>query len=228
MRTGPHPSCSCRHRDRRLRALVVRRVDRRAAGLDDAGRPVAAALRRRRVGLRVVELALLADAARRALPAAVPPRHGVPAALGRGSAPSDYDMPARGTIDFQHTDAGLVNLNYQSTPPPPQFPILCATHDASAPTASRARCSSRSGARARRCWPSRSCAGTRWSAQGGADNDVASDNRYAGREQVVVPAFPSGVDAAKVRSTDHPGGRARRSVRQRRRGRSGGCAASGP
>src|SRR5690349_17670186 len=40
---------------------------------------------------------------------------------------SDYDVPTSGTIDFQHTDAGLVNLNYQSAPPPPQFPILCAT-----------------------------------------------------------------------------------------------------
>ena len=38
-----------------------------------------------------------------------------------------YDAPASGTIDFKHTDAGLVNLNYQSTQPPPQFPILCAS-----------------------------------------------------------------------------------------------------
>src|SRR3954454_2134707 len=37
----------------------------------------------------------------------------------------DYDVPATGTIDFQHTDAGLVNLNYQAAPPPPAFPILC-------------------------------------------------------------------------------------------------------
>src|SRR5690349_3849561 len=34
------------------------------------------------------------------------------------------EAPSAGTMDFQHTDAGLVNLNYQSTPPPPQFPIL--------------------------------------------------------------------------------------------------------
>ena len=32
--------------------------------------------------------------------------------------------------------------------------------------------------------------GTRWSSLGGADNDVASDNRYAGHERVIVPAFP--------------------------------------
>ena len=35
-----------------------------------------------------------------------------------------YDVPGAGAVDFQHTDAGLVNLNYQSTPPPRQFPIL--------------------------------------------------------------------------------------------------------
>src|SRR5262245_35208363 len=38
-----------------------------------------------------------------------------------------YEVPSAGTIDFQHTDAGMVNLNYQSTPPPPQYPILCAS-----------------------------------------------------------------------------------------------------
>ena len=29
---------------------------------------------------------------------------------------------------------------------------------------------------------------------------MASDNRYLGREKVVVPAFPNGVEAVKVRS----------------------------
>ena len=42
--------------------------------------------------------------------------------------------------------------------------------------------------------------GTRWSSLGGAGNDVASDNRYAGREHVRVPAFPNGLSAAKVES----------------------------
>src|SRR4051812_37373039 len=40
--------------------------------------------------------------------------------------PSDQ-TPSSGIVDYQNTDAGLVNLNYQSTPPPPQFPILCAS-----------------------------------------------------------------------------------------------------
>ena len=31
-----------------------------------------------------------------------------------------YDTPTAGTVDFRYSDAGLVNLNYQSTQPPPQ------------------------------------------------------------------------------------------------------------
>ena len=111
----------------------------------------------------------------------------------------DYDSAGSGTIDFQHTDAGLVNLNYQSTPPPPQFPILCAT--------TRECSNSVAGALFIAIWGTRTpvlaeplLRSTRWAAQGGADNDVASDNRYLGHEKVVVPAFPQGVDAVKVRS----------------------------
>ena len=33
-----------------------------------------------------------------------------------------YDVPSAGTLDFQHTDAGVVNLNYQSSQPPPAVP----------------------------------------------------------------------------------------------------------
>ena len=113
--------------------------------------------------------------------------------------PNDYDILGSGTIDFQHTDAGLVNLNYQSTPSPPQFPILCAT--------TRNCSNSVAGALFIAIWGTRTpvlaeplLRGTRWTAQGGADNDVASDNRYLGREKVVVPAFPNGVEAVKVRS----------------------------
>jgi hypothetical protein len=114
-----------------------------------------------------------------------------------GAPPSE--VPSAGTIDFQHTDAGLVNLNYQSTPPPSQFPILCA---------SASQCgSSLAGSFFLLIWGTRSpvlaeplLRGTRWGAQGGATNDVASDNRYAGRERVTVPAFPGGVEAAKVES----------------------------
>jgi hypothetical protein len=103
-------------------------------------------------------------------------------------------------MDFQRTDAGLVNLNYQSTPPPTQFPILCA---------SAANCgNSLAGTDHLLVWGTRSptlaeplLAGTRWSSLGGADNDVASDNRYRGQETLSVPAFPTGVTASIVQST---------------------------
>ena len=110
-----------------------------------------------------------------------------------------YDVPSSGTIDFRHTDAGLVNLNYQSTQPPPQFPILCA---------SASDCgNSVAGSLFMVIWGTRSptlaeplLQGTRWNSLGGASNDVASANRYLGRETVKVPAFPAGVTAAKVES----------------------------
>ena len=38
-----------------------------------------------------------------------------------------FDVPSSGVMDFQQTDAGLINLNYQSNPPPRQYPILCAS-----------------------------------------------------------------------------------------------------
>ena len=110
-----------------------------------------------------------------------------------------YDPPNTGTIDFRQTDAGLVNLTYQSSQPPPQFPVLC-------PAA--AECgNSLAGTMYMLIWGTRSptlaeplLRGTRWNSLGGAANDVASANRYLGRERVVVPAFPDGVIAAKVES----------------------------
>ena len=113
--------------------------------------------------------------------------------------PPATDTPSAGTIDFQHTDTGLVNTNYSSSQPPPRYPILCA---------SAADCaSSLSAAWYMVIWGTRSpvfaepmLVGTRWSSLGGASNDVASDNRYAGHAKVRVPAFPAPVDAARVDS----------------------------
>ena len=110
-----------------------------------------------------------------------------------------YDVPSTGTMDFKHTDAGLVNLNFQGSSPPLQFPILCA--DAS-------DCgNSLAGAWLLLIWGTRSpvlaeplLTGTRWNSAGGAANDVASSNRYIGRANVLVPAFPSPVNAAVVES----------------------------
>ena len=117
---------------------------------------------------------------------------------------NEVDPPANeqaqsGTMDFRHTEAGLVNLNYQSTQPPPQFPILCA---------SAAECgNSLAGSYFLLIWGTRSptlveplLAGTRWNSLGGANNDVASSNRYRGRQRITTAAFPGGVDTAVVES----------------------------
>jgi hypothetical protein len=110
-----------------------------------------------------------------------------------------YALPSRGTMDFRQTDAGLVNLDYQSTQPPPEFPVLCAS-----PT----QCgNSLAGPLYMLIWGTRSptvaeplLRGTRWNSLGGAANDVSSANRYVGQGRVVVPAFPHGVNAAVVES----------------------------
>jgi hypothetical protein len=113
--------------------------------------------------------------------------------------PPPNEQAQSGTMDFRHTEAGLVNLNYQSTQPPSQFPILCA---------SASECgNSLAGSYFLLSWGTRSptlaeplLAGTRWNSLGGANNDVASTNRYRGRETVRVEAFPNGVEAAVVES----------------------------
>ena len=109
------------------------------------------------------------------------------------------EAPGAGFADFNHTDAGLVNTHYQSTQAPPQFPLLCA---------SATQCgNSLAGTYYLMFWGTRSpvvaeplVAGTRWNAIGGASNEVASANRYAGRETIAVPAFPGGVETARVES----------------------------
>ncbi len=113
--------------------------------------------------------------------------------------PAPGATPSSGIMDFKHESAGLVNLNYQSTQPPLQFPILCA---------GATECgNSVAGAMYMLIWGTRSpvlseplLSGTRWNSVGGAANDVASVNRYRGREKVMVPAFPSGIEAAVVSS----------------------------
>jgi hypothetical protein len=106
---------------------------------------------------------------------------------------------SQGEIDYRRTDAGLVNLNWASTPPPPEYPILCA---------GVANCSnSVAGVHYLVIWGNRSpvlaeplVKGTRWSSVGGANSEVSSASRYLRRERVVVPAFPGGVTAAVVES----------------------------
>jgi hypothetical protein len=93
----------------------------------------------------------------------------------------------------------MINTDWSSTPPPPQFPILCAQ---------ASQCgNSMAGSLYLLIWGTRGpvipeplLRGTAWGATGGASNDVSSQNRYVGTAKVVVPAFPNGVTAAKVQS----------------------------
>jgi hypothetical protein len=104
-----------------------------------------------------------------------------------------------GTMGFQESTVGLVNTNWQSTPAPQSFPVLCDM----AP-----RCAnSLAGTLFNVTWGSRVpvlaeplLEGASWSSRGGADGSVSSRSQYLGREPVTVPAFEAPVIAAKVRT----------------------------
>jgi hypothetical protein len=104
-----------------------------------------------------------------------------------------------GTVSFQDTNFGLINTDWQSTPPPSAFPILCS---------SLAQCgNSLASSYYNVIWGARApvlaeplVAGTSWSATGAAQNDVSSLNDYVGTESITVPAFDKPVVAAKLRS----------------------------
>jgi hypothetical protein len=104
-----------------------------------------------------------------------------------------------GQVVFQDTSRGLVNTDWSSNQPPQNFPVLCATIT---------QCgNSLASTYYNIIWGSRApllvaplLKGTAWSATGGFQNDVTSTSTYAGTEQITVPAFPSPVTAAKVRT----------------------------
>ncbi len=104
-----------------------------------------------------------------------------------------------GTITFEDNNEGLINTDWNSCPPPSGSPILCST-----PTSCP---NSLSSALFNVIWGDRQpvlseplLQGTRWSASGGAQNDVSSESTYLGLQTVKVPAFPNGVLAAVVQS----------------------------
>jgi hypothetical protein len=109
--------------------------------------------------------------------------------------PSGADI---GTMTFSDTNAGLLNTNWNSCPPPASEPILCATTTCPNSLAS---------ALYNVIWGNRApvlseplLKGTSWNATGGAQNDVSSTSQYLGLQLVKVPAFPGGVLAAAVRT----------------------------
>jgi hypothetical protein len=104
-----------------------------------------------------------------------------------------------GTASFQETNAGIVNTDWSSNPPPPEFPVLCS--------ASGSCGNSLASSLYNLIWGTRApvlaeplLQGQSWSSAGGARNDVTSTTDYLGTEKVIVPAFPDGVVAAKVQS----------------------------
>lgn len=116
----------------------------------------------------------------------------------------DLDNPAdaaasEGVMAFQETSSGLVNTDWQSTPPPVSFPILCAQ---------ASQCgNSVASVLYQLIWGTRApvlaeplVTGATWSSTGGANSDVTSVSTYLGQEKVTVPAFAQPVTAAKVRT----------------------------
>ena len=102
-----------------------------------------------------------------------------------------------GTISFQDSPGGLINTDWSSNPPPPGFPILCATI---------ASCgNSLASTFYNLIWGTRVpvlaepvLQDTSWASTGGARGDVTSACDYVRTESVTVPAFTMPVMASKV------------------------------
>jgi hypothetical protein len=112
----------------------------------------------------------------------------------------DGAVSTAGTVSFQESNNGIVNTDWSSTPPPSDWPVLCA----SASSCGNALSSTYYNV----IWGSRNpvlqeplVQGLSWSSTGGAGNDVASTSSYLGQAPVTVPAFPQPVVAARVRTT---------------------------
>lgn len=121
-----------------------------------------------------------------------------PPAAGATSIPCPTNADV-GVMSFQNTNSGLINTNWNSCPPPTNMPILCASPNACA--------NSLSSSLYTLIWGNRVpvlseplLQDTTWNATGGADGSVASSSQYLGVQLVKVPAFPSGVRAAVVRT----------------------------
>ncbi len=108
-------------------------------------------------------------------------------------------ISSTGTVSFQDSDEGIVNTNWTSSPPPSNFPILCAQ---------ASNCgNSLASTYYQVIWGSRNPVlaepllhGISWAGSGGAQNDVSSTSTYLGQARVKVPAFSHPVVAAQVRT----------------------------
>jgi hypothetical protein len=107
--------------------------------------------------------------------------------------------PDIGVMTFKDSGAGLLNTDWNSCPPPIDAPILCVSPSGCP--------NSLSSALYNLIWGNRVpvlseplLQGLSWNATGGAQNDVSSTSFYLGLQSVKVPAFPTGVTAAVVRT----------------------------
>ncbi len=106
-------------------------------------------------------------------------------------------VSSAGTVSFRETNAGIVNTDWSSTPPPPNFPVLCPQILNCGNALSSTLYNLIWGAR-QPILSEPLLKGVTWASTGGAANDVSSTSTYMGHERVTVPAFPEGVVAAKV------------------------------
>lgn len=112
---------------------------------------------------------------------------------------SSSAVTSTGTVSFQDSDEGIVNTNWTSSPPPSNFPILCAQ---------TTNCgNSLASTYYQVIWGSRNpllaeplLQGISWAGTGGSQNDVSSTSTYVGFQQVTVPAFSHPVTAAEVKT----------------------------
>jgi hypothetical protein len=123
----------------------------------------------------------------------------VDGALNRTNCPDGAALT--GWVEFQDSNAGLLNGpdGWCGAPPPPDFPILCA---------SASQCgNSLSSTLYLLIWGSRApvlgeplLSGSSWTSTGGAQNDVSGISDYGGTEEITVPAFSQPVLATKIRT----------------------------
>jgi hypothetical protein len=109
----------------------------------------------------------------------------------------DTAISSAGTVSFQNTNAGIVNTDWSSTPPPASFPVLCPQVLNCGNALSSTLYNLIWGAR-QPVLAEPLLKGLTWPSTGGAANDVSSTSTYMGHERVTVPAFTDGVVAAKV------------------------------
>ena len=126
----------------------------------------------------------------------------VPLGTGGSGPPLTVAQADDGTMCFIDQTSGLINTNWSGSSPPINEPPLCATSSAGS------QCANSLGSVLYNViWGTRSpliseplLQGTAWSATGGGNGSVTSQNQYLGLQKVKVPAFPRGILAAAVRS----------------------------